>query len=126
MTPPPPAGSLPYAERVMAGVRAKHPGVPLIFHANGGAGKHGLLADCTADVVGLDWAVTMADARAAHGPSRTLQGNVDPMVLFGTQVRGPLPNWGRQCALSFWRSGARARCGAVVALTTTPLGAIAG
>ncbi len=28
--------SLPYAERVISGVRAKHPDVPLIFHANGG------------------------------------------------------------------------------------------
>ncbi len=29
--------SLPYAERVITAVRAAHPDVPLIFHANGGA-----------------------------------------------------------------------------------------
>jgi hypothetical protein len=29
--------SLPYAERVVAAVRAARPGVPLIYHANGGA-----------------------------------------------------------------------------------------
>lgn len=29
--------SLPYANRVIEGVRARHPEVPLIFHANGGA-----------------------------------------------------------------------------------------
>lgn len=28
--------SLPYAERVIAAVRAVHPSVPLIYHANGG------------------------------------------------------------------------------------------
>eukprot|EP00887_Chlorella_sp_A99_P001489 scaffold8.g1489.t1 len=78
--------SLPYAERVMAAVRARHPGVPLIFHANGGAGKHAALAACSADVVGLDWECTMANARRAMGPGRTLQGNVDPMVLFGTEA----------------------------------------
>lgn len=31
--------SLPYAERVMRGVKARHPDVPLIFHANGGTGE---------------------------------------------------------------------------------------
>ena len=29
--------SLPYAQRVVDGVRAQRPGTPLIFHANGGA-----------------------------------------------------------------------------------------
>lgn len=29
--------SLPYAQRVIDGVRARHPATPLIFHANGGA-----------------------------------------------------------------------------------------
>jgi uroporphyrinogen-III decarboxylase len=38
---------------------------------------------CTADVVGLDWATTMRAARATLGPHARVQGNVDPMVLFG-------------------------------------------
>jgi uroporphyrinogen decarboxylase len=77
--------SLPYAERVMAKVRAVRPGVPLIFHANGGTGKHEIMATSTADVLGLDWATTMAAARHDFGAKRTLQGNVDPMVLFGSE-----------------------------------------
>ena len=40
--------SLPYAERIIAAVRARYPHVPLIFHANGGSGKHAQLARCTA------------------------------------------------------------------------------
>ena len=77
--------SLPYAERVMAGVRAARPGVPLIFHANGGAGKEAeLFGDSlTSDVVGLDWNQNCPEARSRAGESRVLQGNVDPMVLFG-------------------------------------------
>ena len=75
--------SAPYSERVLAAVRARHPGVPLIFHANGGGGKHALLAASTADVIGLDWECSMAGARGALGGRRVLQGNVDPMVLFG-------------------------------------------
>ena len=65
--------SMPYAERIIAAVRAKYPHVPLIFHANGGAGKHAQLAACSADVIGLDWECTMAGARQAMGAGRTLQ-----------------------------------------------------
>lgn len=44
--------SLPYAERVIQKVRAKHPKVPLIFHANGSAGKEHKMVASTADVIG--------------------------------------------------------------------------
>jgi len=78
--------SMPYAQRVMDHVKAQHPEVPLIFHANGGTGKlHRIQKECRADVIGLDWACDMAEARAIFGPDQTLQGNVDPMVLFGTE-----------------------------------------
>jgi uroporphyrinogen decarboxylase len=78
--------SAPYSERVIAAVRAARPSVPLILHANGGTGKLGLLARSGAHAVGLDWATTMADARAALGPTRVLAGNVDPMELFGGEA----------------------------------------
>jgi uroporphyrinogen decarboxylase len=77
--------SLPYAERVLAGVRARHPHVPLIFHANGSAGKERAMSACTADVLGLDWGTDMRDARALLGPTAVLQGNVDPQLLFGPE-----------------------------------------
>lgn len=38
--------------------------------------------------VGLDWTVDMQDARMRLGNDVALQGNVDPTVLFTTQVRG--------------------------------------
>ncbi len=47
-----------------------------------GTGKLESLGGCTADVVGLDWAVDLPEARRALG-GRVTQGNVDPMVLFG-------------------------------------------
>lgn len=37
-------------------------------------------------MIGLDWAVDIADARRALGGQRTIQGNVDPMVLFGSEA----------------------------------------
>lgn len=75
--------SMPYAERVMEKVRARHPTVPLIFHGNGGTGKNTIMAASSADVIGLDWWCDMGVVRKEYGPNRTLQGNVDPMVLFG-------------------------------------------
>ena len=76
--------SLPYAQRVIDTVRQTHPHTPLIFHANGGVGKLAAMGGCTADVLGLDWNTDMSEARATY-PDRVLQGNVDPMVLFGTE-----------------------------------------
>lgn len=49
------------------------------------AGKMELLRSTKADVVGLDWATDMADARRVLGADVKVQGNVDPMVLFGTE-----------------------------------------
>ncbi|KAK3242691.1 Uroporphyrinogen decarboxylase [Cymbomonas tetramitiformis] len=78
--------SLPYAEKVTAAIKAKHPEVPVIFHANGGTGKlERIAAGCSADVVGLDWATDMSAAREVFGANTTLQGNMDPMILFGSQ-----------------------------------------
>jgi uroporphyrinogen decarboxylase len=48
-----------------------------------GTGKLEEMRASNADVIGLDWATTMTAARAALGPDHKVQGNVDPMVLFG-------------------------------------------
>ena len=79
--------SLPYSERVIAGVKAKYPDTPLIFHANGGVGKLEVMKSSKADVIGLDWETNMAEARAVFGPDRVLQGNMDPMYLFAPEER---------------------------------------
>lgn len=76
--------SLPYAEKIIKAVREQYPQIPLIFHANGGTGKLGVMRGSSADVLGLDWACTMADARAELG-GRTLQvgaghGGMGPVV----------------------------------------------
>ena len=49
-----------------------------------GTGKLGVIQQqCSAPVIGLDWGTTMAEARKAFPASTVLQGNVDPMALFG-------------------------------------------
>ena len=49
-----------------------------------GTGKHHLMKQSTADVIGLDWRCDMGLARQTIG-DRPVQGNVDPTVLLGPQ-----------------------------------------
>ncbi|XP_024392398.1 uncharacterized protein [Physcomitrium patens] len=79
--------SWPYAEQLIDRVKIARPDVPLIFHANGGTGKLHIVAQRKHQdvVVGLDWATEMREARSLLGPKTVLQGNVDPMVLFGSE-----------------------------------------
>jgi uroporphyrinogen decarboxylase len=57
--------------------------VPTIVFARNMGGRLDLLADAGADVVGLDWTVDIAAARAALGDT-PVQGNLDPSLLFGS------------------------------------------
>eukprot|EP00955_Chlamydomonas_euryale_P102670 365436-Chlamydomonas_euryale.AAC.10 len=72
----------PYLRRMVAAVKASHPTVPLTLYANGSGGLLERIKSTGVDVVGLDWTVDMADARARLGNDVSLQGNVDPVVLF--------------------------------------------
>lgn len=67
-------------------VKSTHPNTPLTLYANGSGGLLERIGSTGVDVVGLDWTVDMADARARLGPHMSVQGNVDPVVLFGTQA----------------------------------------
>ncbi len=65
-------------------MRDRHPEVPTIYFANGGSCFLSQ-RDMPVDGLSVDWRVSMAAARAAAGPGRVLQGNVDPMVLYGSE-----------------------------------------
>ena len=78
--------SLDYTRRVVQQVRREHDGarVPLIVFTKGGGAWLEEIADCSADVVGVDWTVDLGRARQRVGDRVALQGNLDPMALFGT------------------------------------------
>jgi uroporphyrinogen decarboxylase len=57
--------------------------VPSVVFARWMGGRLDQLARSGADVVGLDWTVDIADARAELG-DRPVQGNLDPAALFGS------------------------------------------
>ncbi|MEH1780104.1 MAG: uroporphyrinogen decarboxylase [Nostoc sp.] len=77
--------ALPYQQRVFQQVKQTHPETPLILLVSGSAGVLERMAQSGADIVSVDWAVDMADARARLGKQVKVQGNLDPGVLFGSK-----------------------------------------
>jgi uroporphyrinogen decarboxylase len=76
--------SLRYTQQVVAALKRSHEGqrIPCIVFTKGGGLWLKEIADCGADVVGLDWTVNLGRARAQVGDRVALQGNLDPNVLF--------------------------------------------
>ncbi|MGV3571335.1 MAG: uroporphyrinogen decarboxylase [Ramlibacter sp.] len=76
--------SLAYTERVLAGLKRSHDGqvIPRIVFTKGGGLWLEQMEKLDCDVLGVDWTVNLARARALVGGSKALQGNLDPSVLF--------------------------------------------
>ena len=95
--------SLDYTRRVVAGLQRESDGqrVPVIVFTKGGGPWLDLIAECGADVVGLDWTMSLAKARQRCGSRVALQGNLDPAVLFAPpeavarEARAVLDDFGR-------------------------------
>jgi uroporphyrinogen decarboxylase len=77
--------SRPYIESMVRFVKAKYPKVPLTLYVNNSGGLIERMAATGIDTLGLDWTVDLADARKRTQDRVTIQGNVDPLVLFGDQ-----------------------------------------
>ena len=75
------AFAAPYVKKLVDTLRPL--GAPIIYFANDGGS---LLADAArlgADALGVDWRTPLDEARARTGDGVTLQGNLDPCLLFG-------------------------------------------
>lgn len=77
--------SLQYTKQVVAGLQREHNGerIPVIVFTKGGGQWLEDILDCQADALGVDWTVNLAQARKRVDDSVALQGNMDPMVMFG-------------------------------------------
>jgi uroporphyrinogen decarboxylase len=71
---------LPYSARVLTGLAELD--VPRIHFGVGTAVLLTAMGEAGADVVGVDWRTPLSTATAVLGPGRSLQGNLDPAVLF--------------------------------------------
>jgi len=77
--------SLAYSRQVLAGLTRSSEGrvVPRILFTKGGGLWLERLAQAGADALGIDWQTNLGDARRRVGDNVALQGNMDPMALFG-------------------------------------------
>src|SRR6185436_10947818 len=78
------AFSLAYTERVLAQLKRSHAGqvIPRIVFTKGGGLWLDAMGQLDCEVLGVDWTVNLARARAQVGERKALQGNLDPAVLF--------------------------------------------
>lgn len=76
--------SLAYMKRIVGGLTRVSDGqsVPVICFTKGGGAWLEDMAAIGADCIGVDWTVNLAQARRRCGDRISLQGNLDPMVLY--------------------------------------------
>ena len=74
--------------------------VPLIVFSKGANASLEVLADCGCAALGVDWTITLDEARRRVGDQVALQGNLDPATLFASpevirrEVRRVLDDFG--------------------------------
>jgi uroporphyrinogen decarboxylase len=81
--------SLAYSKRVLQGLKSAAEGrrVPRILFTKGGGGWLEAMAESGADALGIDWQTDLGEARRRVGSRVALQGNMDPLALFGPPER---------------------------------------
>ena len=77
--------ALPCARRIFDAVRRA--GGRSIYFVLGSAGMMELVAQSGADVIGIDWHISMPDAIRRVGTDRVVQGNLDPLALNAPPAR---------------------------------------
>ncbi len=91
---------LPCVQRIMGSLAGR--GVPRIYFLKGNAPYLDLIRQIDCEAMGVDWTLDLGDAAAAL-PNHALQGNLDPLVLYGDHAQI------RRRALDICRQGAAAR-----------------
>ncbi len=81
--------SLRPMQRIIDGLIKEHEGrpVPVILFTKGGGQWLELMANTGADCLGLDWTTDIERARACVGDKVSLQGNMDPAILYTDPAR---------------------------------------
>jgi uroporphyrinogen decarboxylase len=81
--------SLAYMEKIIAGLQREADGreVPVTLFTKGGGQWLEWMAETGVNGVGLDWTTDISEARRRVGDKVTLQGNMDPCVLYASADR---------------------------------------
>jgi uroporphyrinogen decarboxylase len=73
---------LPHQKNVITGIKKS---VPLIHFAHGATHLLEMVSEGGGDVIGLDWRCNLDEAWKRVGYDKAVQGNIDPIALFGTK-----------------------------------------
>jgi uroporphyrinogen decarboxylase len=76
--------ALPYSRKVIAGVDRS---VPFIHFGTSSGALLEKMREAGGDVIGIDWRVNLGEAWGRVGHDVAVQGNLDPVVLFGPVER---------------------------------------
>src|SRR2546425_4379424 len=76
--------ALPYTRKIFEAVGNR---VPRILYLNGCATLLESMVTSGADVISIDWRISMAEARKRLGDRVAIQGNLDPCTLLGPRER---------------------------------------
>lgn len=78
--------SLQYMQKIVDQLDRTHDGqtIPVTLFTKGGAQWLESIANTGCDAVGLDWTITLEEAKSRIGDKVALQGNMDPCVLYAS------------------------------------------
>lgn len=77
--------NLPYVQKIIKAL--KPTGVPVVYYANGCGGLAEMVGKSGADVIGVDWRISLNQAVKRLGKSIAVQGNLEPQVLFASKKK---------------------------------------
>jgi uroporphyrinogen decarboxylase len=95
--------SLQYLEKIVNGLHRSYDGktIPVVLFCKGCNSHLEALADTGCDGLGVDWTMTLAEARDRVGNRVSLQGNLDPAIMLTdsgiieSQVKATLASYGK-------------------------------
>ena len=76
--------SLNYMQKIISCIK-EYSETPIIMFTKGGGLWLNEIKKIRPDCVGLDWTLSIQDARTVLGNKICIQGNLDPAVLYGSQ-----------------------------------------
>ena len=95
--------SLRYLQKIVAGLIRSYDGqkIPVVLFCKGCNSHLEALADTGCDGLGVDWTITLGEAKARVGERVSLQGNLDPAIMLTNaeiienQVKEALSSFGK-------------------------------
>ncbi|APC96458.1 uroporphyrinogen decarboxylase [Francisella frigiditurris] len=76
--------SLNYMNKIANDVKSEFPNIPIVFFTKGGGMFLEEYANSLCDGIGIDWNITLPEARNKVGNKFVLQGNFDPAFLYAS------------------------------------------